>query len=132
VHQSGDSLVATARNVASLSYLPENERVQKLSLDVTDRKSISAAIHEAVANFGRIDVVVNNAGYGLLGDTESVPEQDARLQMETNFWGPVFITQEVLRVFRETNPPGQGGLICQISSMGGYLGVPGGAFYHAR
>lgn len=78
-----------------------------------------------------MDVVINNAGYAVMGDAESIPEADARLQMETIFWGPVMITQTAVRHFREVNPYGQGGTIVQVSSIGGYLTYPGSAFYHA-
>lgn len=132
VYEAGHRVVATARNVASLSYIPDESNVLKLKLDVTSRADITNALSAAVERFGRVDVVVNNAGYAVMGDTESVPESDARLQMETLFWGPVFITQEAVRIFRETNPPNQGGTIIQISSIGGLITFPGSAFYHAR
>jgi NAD(P)-dependent dehydrogenase (short-subunit alcohol dehydrogenase family) len=67
-----------------------------------------------------------------MGDTEAIPEPDARLQMETLFWGPVFMTQEAVRIFREINPSLQGGTVVQISSIGGLVTFPGSAFYHAR
>ena len=66
-----------------------------------------------------------------MGDTEVLPESDARLQMETLFWGPVLITREAVRIFREINPAGRGGTVIQISSIGGYLTFPGSSFYHA-
>lgn len=123
--------MATARNVDTLSYLPDEANVLKLKLDVTSRETILDALSATVARFNQLDVVVNNAGYALMGDTEAVPESDARLQMETLFWGPVLITQNAVRIFREVNPAGKGGTIVQLSSIGGYLTFPGGSFYHA-
>ena len=130
--QAGHHVVATARNVASLSYLPDGPRVLKLGLDVTSKSDITLSLSTAVEKFGRIDILVNNAGYAVMGDTETVPESDARLQMETLFWGPVFLTQQAVRIFREANPPGQGGTVVQVSSIGGLVTFPGSAFYHAR
>jgi NADP-dependent 3-hydroxy acid dehydrogenase YdfG len=132
VYEAGHRVVATARNVASLSYIPDESNVLKLKIDVTSRVDITNALSAAVERFGRVDVIVNNAGYAVMGDTESVPESDARLQMETPFWCPVFITPEAVRIFRETNPPNQGGKIIQISSIGGLITFPGSAFYQAR
>ncbi|KAB8255374.1 hypothetical protein BDV32DRAFT_154323 [Aspergillus pseudonomiae] len=129
--QAGHHVVATARNVASLSYLPDGPRVLKLGLDVTSKSDITQSLSTAVEKFGRIDILVNNAGYAVMGDTETVPESDARLQMETLFWGPVFLTQEAVRIFREVNPSGQGGTVVQVSSIGGLVTFPGSAFYHA-
>jgi len=113
--------------VESLSYLPDGPRVLKLSLDVTSREAITASIAAAVKKFGQINVVINNAGYSLMGDTEGISVADARGQLETNFWGPVYMTQEVLHVFRDVNPRGQGGTIIQVSSIGGWLAFPGNA-----
>jgi len=132
VHQLGHNVVATARNIHSLDYLPEDPKVLKLSLDVTSQESITAAVNSAVKHFGRLDVVINNAGYGSMGELEGFPEDEARKQMETNFWGPVLLTRESIRMFREVNAPGQGGTIVQVSSMGGYLAYQGNSFYHAR
>jgi NAD(P)-dependent dehydrogenase (short-subunit alcohol dehydrogenase family) len=129
VHQAGQCIVATARDVNSLSYLPDDPKVLKISLDVTSKAAIKEAIATTVKKFGRLDVAVNNAGYGLAGDTEVVPDEAARLEMETLFWGPVHVTQEVLPIFREVNP--QGGTIVNVSSIGGWLTFPGNAFYHA-
>ncbi|KAL2844820.1 hypothetical protein BJY01DRAFT_263789 [Aspergillus pseudoustus] len=130
-YESGYQIAATARSVRSLSYLPDEPRVLKLSLDVTSAEQIESSLAATVAHFGRLDVVINNAGYGLRGDTEAVIDADALNQMETNFWGPVRITRGALRIFREVNAAGQGGTIVQISSVGGWVGFPGNAYYHA-
>lgn len=129
-YKAGHRVVATARNVDGLSYLPDESRVQKLKLDVTSKDSIVKAISDAVQKFGRLDVVVNNAGYAIAGDTEVIPEADSRALLETLFWGPVFLMQEAVRVFREVNAQ-QGGTVINISSMGGSMTFPGHSFYHA-
>jgi NAD(P)-dependent dehydrogenase (short-subunit alcohol dehydrogenase family) len=103
-----------------------------LQLDVSSPPEIASVVAAAIEKFGRLDVLINNAGYGLAGDFEATTDADARKQLETNFWGPVNLTKEALRVFREVNPNGEGGTVVQISSMGGYMGFPGNAFYHAR
>jgi NADP-dependent 3-hydroxy acid dehydrogenase YdfG len=125
-------VVATARRISALSYLPDNSpNILKLELDVTSQASITAAIAAAVEKFGRIDVLVNNAGYGLMGDAEGITDAEARDIMETNFWGCVNMTKVILRVFREVNPAGNGGVVVQVSSFGGFIGLPGSTFYHA-
>jgi NAD(P)-dependent dehydrogenase (short-subunit alcohol dehydrogenase family) len=132
VYNAGHNIVATARNLSSLSYLPDGPKVLKLRLDVTSSDSITSAIDAAVEKFGRLDVVINNAGYAAMTESEGFPEEEARMQLETNFWGPVAVTNASLRVFREVNAQGQGGTIVQISSIGGYLAYQGSSFYHAR
>jgi NAD(P)-dependent dehydrogenase (short-subunit alcohol dehydrogenase family) len=124
-------IVATARRLSALSYLPDSPKILKFELDVTSLPSINAAIAAAIEKFGRIDVLVNNAGYGLMGDAESTSDAEARGIMETNFWGCVNMTKAVLRVFREVNPAGDGGVVVQVSSIGGFVGLPGSTFYHA-
>ncbi|KAH8811319.1 hypothetical protein F5884DRAFT_270486 [Xylogone sp. PMI_703] len=131
IHNAGQRVVASARNINSLSYLPDSPNVLKLTLDVTSKDAIKKAVDDIVKKFGRIDVLINNAGYSLMGDTEAIPEEDARVQLETLFWGPVRLTQEILPVFRDVNPPYTGGTVVQISSVGGWVTFPGGAFYHA-
>ncbi|KAI0893974.1 NAD(P)-binding protein [Annulohypoxylon nitens] len=134
IAQSPNRLVATARNPASLSYIPDGPNTLKLALDVTSKQAIEEAIDKTLAEFGRIDVLVNNAGYELIGDTESSTDEEAHLEMNTNFWGTVNATKEILGIMRDENPKNggqQGGVIINVSSMGGFCGFPGGAFYHA-
>ncbi|KAJ6114779.1 NAD(P)-binding protein [Penicillium sp. IBT 16267x] len=132
IYNAGHRIIATARDLASLSYLPDSPTVLKIKLDVTSQKDIYTAFTIALDTFHEVNIVINNAGYGLMGDMEAISDSDARHQLETNFWGPVHITQEALHVFREVNPQGQGGTIVQVSSIGGFLTAPGHAFYHAR
>lgn len=133
-------VVATARNVSKFAgqFPADNPRVHLTALDVNSAESIKAAFDSAIAKFGRIDVVVNNAGYGLMGDTESfvtnAEELDkARKIVETNFWGSAQVSAHAVRVFRDVNPKsGQiGGVVLNVTSIGGFAGFPGSAFYHA-
>ncbi|KAJ0163367.1 putative oxidoreductase [Colletotrichum tanaceti] len=137
---SAQRVVATARDVSKLvANLPKDSpRVHLTSLDVSDGDSIKAAFDSAIAKFGRIDVVVNNAGYGLMGDTESFVTgaeemEKARRIVETNFWGTAQVSAHAVRVFRDENPKsGQvGGVVLNVTSIGGFAGFPGSAFYHA-
>ncbi|KAL8726508.1 MAG: hypothetical protein Q9166_006671 [cf. Caloplaca sp. 2 TL-2023] len=133
ITQSPNRVVATARKTTTLEGLPNNDRVLKLQLDVTSIPSINAAIDATLAKYGRIDVVVNNAGYTLAGDTESAEVGESRAVFDTNFWGMVDVTKRALGIFRDENPKTgqQGGVIVNVSSMGGWAGFPGQAFYHA-
>jgi NAD(P)-dependent dehydrogenase (short-subunit alcohol dehydrogenase family) len=132
IHAAGHNVVATARNVNSLSYLPDSPKLLKLALDVTSRESITTTIDTTLQHFGRLDVLVNSAGYAVTSELESFPEEEARQQMETMFWGPVHLTKEAICIFREVNTPNQGGTIVQVSSIGGFIGFQGHAFYNAR
>ncbi|KAI1753742.1 retinol dehydrogenase 8 [Xylaria castorea] len=132
--QTGSRVVATARQVSALSYLPDDApNVLKVALDVTSLEAIDAAFQKAVERFGRVDVVVNNAGYTVMGDTEASTAREGRDLFDTNFWGAVDVTKRALGVLRDENPKtGQrGGVILFVSSMGGFITTPGGAFYHA-
>lgn len=108
-----------------------------VDLDVTSTSSIDAAIESALSKFGRIDVVVNNAGYALMGDAESAldPENTAKARkvIETDFWGTARLSLQAIRVFRDENPKcgQQGGVVLSVTSLGGFAGFPGTAFYHA-
>ncbi|KAI0439191.1 retinol dehydrogenase 8 [Xylaria telfairii] len=132
--QTKNRVVATARQVSALSYLPDDApNVLKVTLDVTSLDAIDAAFKKAVEHFGRVDVVVNNAGYTVMGDTEASTAREGRDLFDTNFWGAVDVTKRALGVLRDENPKtGQrGGAILFVSSMGGFITTPGGAYYHA-
>ncbi|KAI0900444.1 NAD(P)-binding protein [Annulohypoxylon nitens] len=128
-------VVATARNPASLSAIPDSPRVLKVALDVTVPSAVESAFDAAVSRFGRVDIVVNNAGYNLMGDAESSPPGNpgARALMDTNFWGAVDVTKRALSTFRDVNPLSGpiGGVLINVTSMGGFFGSPGNAYYHA-
>ncbi|TKA66086.1 hypothetical protein B0A49_07833 [Cryomyces minteri] len=123
VLSSGDSVVATARDSSKLSFAgtkPSNYLA--VDLDVTDQSSVSAAFDKALQHFARVDVVVNNAGYGLTGEFESLSEAQIRTQFEVNFFGLLNVTRKAMAVMRAQQPPG--GLIQQVTSVGGQIGVP--------
>jgi NAD(P)-dependent dehydrogenase (short-subunit alcohol dehydrogenase family) len=129
--QRGDRVVATARDPASLQALvardPDN--VLAVELDVTRPEQAPDAVEAAVRRFGRLDVVVNNAGYGSVGAVEEIDLADLRTLMETMYFGPVAVTQAALPVLREQ----RSGAIVQISSMGGLVSPPGfGAYCSAK
>jgi NAD(P)-dependent dehydrogenase (short-subunit alcohol dehydrogenase family) len=125
--------VATARKFETLSYLEDSPSILKLSLDVTSESARTAALNAALERFGRIDVLCNNAGYGLYGDTEALNDGQMRDQLETNFWSALSLTREAVRIFREVNPKSGsiGGTVVQVSSIGGRVAFQGGALYHA-
>ncbi|KAI1296295.1 retinol dehydrogenase 8 [Xylaria venustula] len=133
--QTTNRVVATARQVSALSYLTDDaQKVLKLPLDVTSPEDIDAAFKKAVEHFGRVDVVVNNAGYTIMGDTESSTPQEGRALFDTNFWGAVDVTKRALGVMRDDNAKNggqRGGVIFFVSSMGGFVTTPGSAYYHA-
>ncbi len=124
---AGHSLIATARNPSQLASLVERygDRVRAVALDVTDASAAHAAVQEAIDAFGRLDVVVNNAGYGNLASIEEGDDADFRAQLETNFFGVVNVTRAALPVLRKQ----RSGHIIQFSSIGGRIGVPGMAAY---
>ncbi|CAG8895707.1 unnamed protein product [Penicillium egyptiacum] len=130
----GQRLIATARDIASLSYLgDDNPAILKLALDVTQPSAVDAAFEATAAHFGDsyyIDVVVNNAGYSLSGDTESVTEHEMHDEFEVNFFGTVRVALKAVEVMRQSESR-RGGLIFNISSLAGICAFPGRAFYHA-
>ncbi|MFJ2610194.1 MULTISPECIES: SDR family oxidoreductase [unclassified Streptomyces] len=126
----GDKVAATARNVATLADLVTefgDDAVLPLALDVTDRAAVTATVAAAHEKFGRLDVVVNNAGYGLFGMVEEITEEQLRDQMETNFFGAYWVTQAVLPILRAQGS----GHIVQISSVGGVAAFPSLSAYQA-
>ncbi|TKX22207.1 short-chain dehydrogenase-like protein 8 [Elsinoe australis] len=131
VLDEGDYAVATARNSSKLSFPKANkDNFLAVDLDVTKKESINAAFDKALSQFKRVDVVVNNAGYGLCGPFETLSEDQIRYQMEVNFFGLIDVTRKALEVMREKNSP-SGGLIQQITSIGGQRGVPTFSIYCA-
>jgi NAD(P)-dependent dehydrogenase (short-subunit alcohol dehydrogenase family) len=126
---AGHELVATARNPESLDDLVAAypDRVLPLALDVTDPAAADAAVAAGRERFGRIDVVVNNAGYADLAAVEDVDPDAFRAQIDTNLFGVVNVTKAALPVLREQG----GGHVIQVSSIGGRLATPGLAAYQS-
>jgi NAD(P)-dependent dehydrogenase (short-subunit alcohol dehydrogenase family) len=125
----GDKVAATARDTATLADLVDKfgDAILPITLDVTDRAADFAAVKQAHDHFGRLDVVVNNAGYGQFGFVEEVSEQDARDQIETNVFGALWVTQAALPYLRAQ----RSGHIIQVSSIGGIVAFPNVGIYHA-
>ncbi|MEU7578165.1 oxidoreductase [Streptomyces sp. NPDC041068] len=123
----GDRVVATARDVSTLDDLVAlaPDRVRGLRLDVTDAESVRAAVDAAEKDFGRIDVLVNNAAYGLLGAFEELSEEQLRDNFETNVFGVMTVTRAVLPLMRRQ----RSGHIVQMSSVNGVVPGPGGTAY---
>lgn len=127
--ERGDRVAATARDVATLDDLVARfgEAILPIALDVTDRAADFAAVAQAHDHFGRLDVVVNNAGYGQFGFIEELSEADARDQFETNVFGALWITQAALPYLRAQ----RSGHVIQVSSIGGITAFPNVGIYHA-
>jgi NAD(P)-dependent dehydrogenase (short-subunit alcohol dehydrogenase family) len=125
----GDSVAATARDTRSLEGLvaEHGDRALPLELDVTDKAAIDRSVAAAHERFGRLDVVVNNAGYGQFGAIEEASEEEARRQIETNLFGPLWVTKAAIPILREQ----RSGHILQVSSIGGVLAFPILGLYHA-
>jgi NAD(P)-dependent dehydrogenase (short-subunit alcohol dehydrogenase family) len=128
--EAGDLVAATARRPEQLGDLEAEfgERVHTIALDVTDADAARKAIAAARERFGRLDVVVNNAGYANVSPIETTADEDFREQFETNFWGVYNVSKAAIPVLREQGS----GLIMQFSSVGGRVGgSPGIASYQA-
>ncbi|MDX3230460.1 oxidoreductase [Streptomyces sp. ME19-01-6] len=123
----GDRVVATARDPRTLDDLTAlaPDRVRTLPLDVTDPTAVRLAVDTAVKDFGRIDVLVNNAGYALRGALEELSENELRRQFDTNVFGALDVTRATLPVLRAQ----RSGCIVQMSSVGGVLATLGGTAY---
>jgi NAD(P)-dependent dehydrogenase (short-subunit alcohol dehydrogenase family) len=126
---AGHPLVATARNPAQLSGLVERygDQMRAVALDVTDAQAAGAAVQAAVDAFGRLDVLVNNAGYGDVASIEDTSLADFRAQIEANLFGVIHVTKAAIPLMREH----RSGHIIQIASIGGRIGPPGGGAYAA-
>ncbi|MEN4451809.1 SDR family oxidoreductase [Mycobacterium sp. SMC-16] len=127
--ERGDKVAATARDVSTLDDLVAKygDALLPIALDVTDRDADFAAVKAAHEHFGRLDVVVNNAGYGQFGFIEELSEAEARDQIETNVFGALWITQAALPYLRAQGS----GHIIQVSSIGGISAFAGLGAYHA-
>ncbi len=129
VLKSGDKVVATARSKQDLQVLADQYPSQTLilSLDVTDKAQILSSVSKAIEYFGRIDVLVNNAGFGITGATEAFTDEQVSSQLDVNLVAPIQITRAVLPYMRKQ----RSGRILQISSVGGRVGNAGLSIYQA-
>src|SRR5262245_491708 len=120
---AGHNVVATARDPEQMRDLVDAhpDRARAVALDVTDREAAAAAVAATVEAFGRLDVLVNNAGYANVNSIEDFAEEDFRAQLETNLWGVINVTRAALPVLREQGS----GHIIQVSSVGGRVTTPG-------
>jgi NAD(P)-dependent dehydrogenase (short-subunit alcohol dehydrogenase family) len=127
--ERGDKVAVTARDLSSLDALVDlyGDSVLPLRLDVTDRMAVFTAIARAKETFGRLDVVLSNAGYGHQGAVEEVTEAEARDQMETNFFGTLWLAQAAMSVFRAQNS----GHLLAVSSVLGVFSAPSFGIYSA-
>ncbi|WP_415328989.1 oxidoreductase [Chryseobacterium sp. MMS23-Vi53] len=125
----GDNVVATARNPQQLNDLVEKypEQILALELDVQNKEQIYSTVEEAVNHFGKIDVLVNNAGFGITGAAEAFTNEQVRSQLEVNLYAPIEVTRAVLPYMRKE----RSGSILQISSIGGRVGNAGLSIYQA-
>ncbi|OPH51859.1 short-chain dehydrogenase/reductase [Paenibacillus ferrarius] len=123
VLEQGDKLIATARKPEQISDLVDRygEQVRAVVLDVTNTVQVESAIQASIDAFGRLDVVVNNAGYGNIASIEETTDEDWKSQIETNLWGVINVTRAALPILRKQKE----GYIVQFSSIGGRTGSPG-------
>ncbi|MDN4011004.1 SDR family NAD(P)-dependent oxidoreductase [Chryseobacterium gambrini] len=125
----GDRVAASARNISALDDLKTQygDQILPLQLDVNNRTEVFEVVAKIEEHFGKIDVLINNAGFGLFGTTEETSEQQAREQMETNFFGSLWVAQAVLPVMRKQ----KSGHIIQVSSFLGLTTLPLLGLYNA-
>ena len=125
-HEKGWNVIATMRSPQTETELTQLDNVLVTQLDVTDSETIDQAVSQGLEKFGRIDALVNNAGYGAYGPLEAFPMENIRRQFDTNVIGLLEVTKAVLPHFRTQ----ESGTIVNISSIGGKLTFPLGALYH--
>jgi NAD(P)-dependent dehydrogenase (short-subunit alcohol dehydrogenase family) len=127
--ERGDRVAGTARDAGTLDDLKEKYggALLPMTLDVTDRAAVFETVGRAHEHFGRLDIVVNNAGYGQFGMVEELSEEEARAQIETNLFGALWVTQAALPFLRAQGS----GHFLQVSSIGGISAFPGIGMYHA-
>jgi NAD(P)-dependent dehydrogenase (short-subunit alcohol dehydrogenase family) len=122
---AGDQLIATARNKSDLDQFESNPKVLTLSLDVIDEAQVQAAVAAGLERFGQIDVLVNNAGFGILGGIEETSADEVERVYRTNVFGLLNVTRAVLPSMRQR----RSGHIINLSSVGGYRSYPGWGIY---
>src|SRR5918995_400017 len=130
--RTGFHTYASMRNLEKSKNITEIASTEKLplqvvQLDVNDDRTVKDAIHKIAAEKKRIDVLVNNAGYGVFGSLEDLSIEEIKAQFETNFYGVIRVTQQVLPVMRKQNT----GTIVNVSSVGGSIGLPVLSAYHS-
>lgn len=126
-YENGWNVIATMRNTSSETTLTENDRLMKLNLDVQDEASIQAAVDTAIKTFGRIDVLVNNAGYGAFGPVEAATEEQIKRQYDVNVFGVIRMIKAVIPTMKAQ----QDGTIINITSIGGISAVPFYGLYNS-
>jgi NAD(P)-dependent dehydrogenase (short-subunit alcohol dehydrogenase family) len=126
-HQKGWNVIATMRSPEKETELSKGDDLLLLALDVTNTKTIDAAIKAGLDRFGRIDVLVNNAGHGSLGALESATDEQIRQQFDVNVFGVIRVTKAVLPVMRQQ----RSGIVINVSSIGGKVTFPFSSLYHA-
>jgi NAD(P)-dependent dehydrogenase (short-subunit alcohol dehydrogenase family) len=126
-HKKGWNVIATMRSPEKETTLSKLDDLLLLALDVTDKKTIDTAIKAGLDRFGRIDVLVNNAGHGSLGVLETATEQEIRQQFDVNVFGVIDVTKAVLPFMRQQ----RSGIIINVSSVGGRLTFPFSSLYHS-
>lgn len=126
-HKQGWNVIATMRSPEKDTILSQLDHVLVSRLDVTDKQSIADTVNAGIEQFGRIDVLVNNAGYGAIGTVEAAADEIIRRQFDVNLFGVIDVTKAVLPVMRKQRE----GTIINLSSMGGRITIPFGALYNA-
>ncbi|KIJ39285.1 hypothetical protein M422DRAFT_175313, partial [Sphaerobolus stellatus SS14] len=130
----GDIVVATLRKpevLADLASRYVSSQLLVLKLDVSKTEDIKAVFAKIKETYGRLDIVHNNAAYGVFAEAESLPDDASRQMFDVNFWGLVNISKEAIRFFREVNKPGVGGRLLNSSSKAGISGIPSFSIYSA-
>ncbi len=128
VLKAGDKVVATARNIATIADLEKQypKTARAISLDVTHREQIATAVEQALDHFGHIDVLVNNAGYGMVAALEEATDEDIRREIDTNVYGVVNVTRALLPHLRAR----KSGHVINLSSIAGIISMPGLGYYN--
>ena len=123
--KNGEKVIATVRKINDADPLMKNENVLPVIMDVTKKEEVAAAVDAGIRKFGRIDVLINNAGFGMSGAFEEVSDEELRTLMETNFFGVTNVTRAVLPTMRKQG----GGMILTVSSQAGAMGFLGSSAY---